>query len=652
MTPRSTGLTRCSSKPASRDARLVARLAVAGERDQADRARRRQLAQPARQLVAVHDAAGRCRAARRRAGTSRASSSAAGPSCATATSWPSSARATSAQHLGGVLVVVDDEDARRRGPRRRRRRLGGTAVGGVAARSPIGAAAAARRTRCRGPARRCAPRRCRRAARPGCARSRGRGRGRPASGRAPARSCTNRSKTRGSISGAMPMPVSRTRDARTSLAVALRADRRCGRRVGVYLAALVSRFATTCASRVGSPSTDQARAARRPSGGASRCSSSGLAISIALRDDLGELDAARVRSSILPRVMRETSSRSSTRRTRCSTWRSMTARSLGARRVAAQLHQLQRGQDRRQRIAQLVAEHREELVLRAVRLLGVARAPPRPACLCAPARFELRLDARHQLARRERLDQVVVGAGVEPSTRASSPARADSMMTGTSRSAVVGAHAAQQAEAVEPRHHHVGEDQVGRLARGGGQRLRRRRATASTSSAARAAARRSRACRRCRRRAGSRRAAVASAPATAGVGASASTRGSQRERLLRRTAAAPSTAAATRPARRRSRSAGRCALPRGIETVKVVPGPGALSTATCRRAAAPARAPAPGRCPSPRACARARPATRWKRSNSVRQLVRGDARCRCRATASSTRSPRGAQRAPRSRPRT
>ena len=46
------------------------------------------------------------------------------------------------------------------------------------------------------------------------------------------------------------------------------------------------------------------------------------------------------------------------------------ALALGA--VAAQLHQLQRGDDRRQRVAQLVAEHREELVLGAVRALGGA----------------------------------------------------------------------------------------------------------------------------------------------------------------------------------------------------------------------------------------------------------------------------------------
>ena len=39
---------------------------------------------------------------------------------------------------------------------------------------------------------------------------------------------------------------------------------------------------------------------------------------------------------------------------------------------AAQLHELQRRQDGRERIAQLVAEHRDELVLRTIRALGVA----------------------------------------------------------------------------------------------------------------------------------------------------------------------------------------------------------------------------------------------------------------------------------------
>ena len=41
---------------------------------------------------------------------------------------------------------------------------------------------------------------------------------------------------------------------------------------------------------------------------------------------------------------------------------------------AAEMHQLQRGQDRRQRISQLVTEHREELVLRAVGVSASRRA--------------------------------------------------------------------------------------------------------------------------------------------------------------------------------------------------------------------------------------------------------------------------------------
>ena len=54
----------------------------------------------------------------------------------------------------------------------------------------------------------------------------------------------------------------------------------------------------------------------------------------------------------------------------------------GARRVAravAARHHLERGDDRRERIAQLVAEHREELVLRAVRDLGLAQRVARLA---------------------------------------------------------------------------------------------------------------------------------------------------------------------------------------------------------------------------------------------------------------------------------
>ena len=84
---------------------------------------------------------------------------------------------------------------------------------------------------------------------------------------------------------------------------------------------------------------------------------------------------ARGCSSILPAVMRDTSSRSSTRRdeVRDLALDDARARAPSARAVAAR-HQLERGDDRRERVAQLVAEHREELVLGAVGDLGLARA--------------------------------------------------------------------------------------------------------------------------------------------------------------------------------------------------------------------------------------------------------------------------------------
>jgi hypothetical protein len=68
-------------------------------------------------------------------------------------------------------------------------------------------------------------------------------------------------------------------------------------------------------------------------------------------------------------VTRETSSRSFTRSVMCSAWRAMISLALATLRGSsvAELQQLGRGDDRRQRIAQLVRQHRQELVLLAVR---------------------------------------------------------------------------------------------------------------------------------------------------------------------------------------------------------------------------------------------------------------------------------------------
>ena len=137
----------------------------------------------------------------------------------------------------------------------------------------------------------------------------------------------NRSKTRGSISGGMPMPVSRTRDDRV---VALRArpiSADLARR-SVYLAALLSRLATTCASRVGSASHERAgSAAASTSARGCAPSISGRLVSTALATTVAR-STGSVRSSILPRVIRDTSSRSSTSRTSAApAGRSMSRRS-------------------------------------------------------------------------------------------------------------------------------------------------------------------------------------------------------------------------------------------------------------------------------------------------------------------------------------
>ena len=69
------------------------------------------------------------------------------------------------------------------------------------------------------------------------------------------RSWTNRSKIRGSISGAMPMP--RVAHAEHDLVAVALGGRRDAAAASVYFAALVSRFATTCARRAASPSTTE-----------------------------------------------------------------------------------------------------------------------------------------------------------------------------------------------------------------------------------------------------------------------------------------------------------------------------------------------------------------------------------------------------------
>ncbi len=87
---------------------------------------------------------------------------------------------------------------------------------------------------------------------------------------------------------------------------------------------------------------------------------------------LTSVDSARrsLRSSILPRLIRDTSSRSSTSRPIWLTWRSITARAhcSSGRAGPVVVEDLDRVAQRRQRVAQLVGEDGEELVLAAIRL--------------------------------------------------------------------------------------------------------------------------------------------------------------------------------------------------------------------------------------------------------------------------------------------
>ena len=214
----------------------------------------------------------------------------------------------------------------------------------------------------------------RRAARRGCARSPGPARARPASARATAAPARTGRRSVGSMSASMPMPVSRT-DHDDFLALGAPVDGDASRRA-------------RCTSRRWSAGW------RPPARGApgSACTASPVArhvdaqiVALLLEQRARHLDGrarrrrrsrpASRRSSTLPRVMRETSSRSSTSADQVLDLAlDDAALALGGVH-AAQPQQLQRREDRRERVAQLVAEHRQELVLGAVGGFGRSRSP-------------------------------------------------------------------------------------------------------------------------------------------------------------------------------------------------------------------------------------------------------------------------------------
>ena len=292
----------------------VVLLAPAGERRPASSpAPHGALADAPGHLVAVHAAACRCRAARRRAGSAAAACDRLlavvggvrprgpsrpqqhAPGCRRASRWSS---ATRTRHAARSAVAPLPRRRRGLGRRRRRRPAGG------------------RRTRCPvpGPSLRASTRaavQLDQAAAPAS----GRCPGRPASARAAGSACVNMlEEPRQHAPAAMPMPVSRTGDAHL-VAAAARPSARMRPPGSVYLAALFSRLANTCASRVGSAS--------RATGSGGRSTRQRVAGRLDQRAGWSRRRCAPRppestrcrRSSSLPRVMRDTSSRSSTRRT-------------------------------------------------------------------------------------------------------------------------------------------------------------------------------------------------------------------------------------------------------------------------------------------------------------------------------------------------
>ena len=216
---------------------------------------------------------------------------------------------------------------------------------------------------------RCAPRPCRRAAprAPSRAAARARARRRErASVRSP---CTNGSKTWSR--SAASMPVAGVADRSTAAPAPPRASESVTRPPrGVNFAEFCSRFPRSCARRVASPSTrtglsgdddvelDPARP-RAAAGGRPDAP-----------HELAEVEPARAAARSGRARCRETSRRSSTIRARCPTWRATTSRARRAPSEAgsARSSRYDRAADRRERVAQLVREHGEVLVLAPIRL--------------------------------------------------------------------------------------------------------------------------------------------------------------------------------------------------------------------------------------------------------------------------------------------
>ena len=179
----------------------------------------------------------------------------------------------------------------------------------------------------------------------------------------------------------------------------------------VYFAALCSTLLKIWLRREKSPNTQIGVSGACTANAWRFESTSGRTISRLCSSTLPSSTASRCRV-ILPCVMRETSSKSSTSPARCVTCRSMTSRTHAMRDVVRRnLAEHLRGRDdRRERIAQLVRQHREELVLAPARFLQLLLGVFRARHLALQAAVELRIVERDRGARRD-LEQAALVEG-------------------------------------------------------------------------------------------------------------------------------------------------------------------------------------------------------------------------------------------------
>ena len=259
------------------------------------------------------------------------------------------------QHACGIDVVVDDEapqGARARGWRAIRRGRGHH-FGGNVQRQPdnelaspstalaVSLDAAAMQSVIRRTSVRPSPS-------PPCARSSARS------------SCVNKSKTLGSSRAEMPVPVSTTRT--TACAPSAAAVTRMVPRSSVYLAALFNRLTNTCTRRVVSPRISSGRSGRVVTRSWRRASIN-AACCRCLGDDVPQVDFLQ--------IQRDASARDSGDVEKI-VEQAGHVRDLAADHIvralddgallAEALEQLERRAHGRERIAQLVGEHRQELV--------------------------------------------------------------------------------------------------------------------------------------------------------------------------------------------------------------------------------------------------------------------------------------------------